>query len=202
MRLGGVGETLGEGRVGEGRDVYDGRFLVGIHFIALDHQGFSHPTYRTGNILVKIATESPALEQLVILDWELSKLGTSSADVGQFAAESLLLARYATSHEPGRTLLGSFMDAYESTLASTTQVQSADDDGKALATLFDATAIVSCTAAHAAVWGMVGPWSVDDGLKERTVKGALKLCAASARGEFGGSKAKDLTKIWDGPNEE
>ena len=152
---------------------------------------------------MKASSEStPALEQLVILDWEISKLGTSAADIGQFAAESLLLARYATSHEPGRALVGSFVETYEATLVSSTKSQSVGDGdgaGKVLATLFDGNAIVECTAAHTAVWGTLGQWNgVDSDVKERTVKGALKVCAASTRGEFEGARAGDLTTIWDG----
>jgi hypothetical protein len=189
-----------EGEVLEKEETFTmGDFWFGLLFL-LTASRMLTSTCRTGNILVKPSTESPALEQLVILDWEIAKLGTSAADIGQFAAESLLLARYATSHEPGRALVGSFVDTYEATLISSTKSQSdrdGDSAGRALATLFDGNAIVGCTAAHTAVWGTLGVWNVDSDVKERAVKGALKMCGASARGEFEGAHANDLTTIWN-----
>lgn len=156
---------------------------------------------RTGNILVKTSmvddSRPPVLEQLVILDWEIAKLGISAADIGQFAAQSLLLARYATSHGPGRALVGNFLESYEATLIS--EVNGGGmQDRKAFATLFDANAIVGCTSAHAAVWGTLGQWNIDREVKKETVRGALKVCARSARGEFEGLGAKNMAEIWDG----
>ena len=128
------------------------------------------------------------MERLVILDWELAKLGISAADIGQFAAEAHLLQRYAQDHKPGKALVSSFIKSYET---------ASRGDPTIYTTLFNPDEIAACAAAHMAVWGVVGQWNVEDSVKESSSKVALGICAESSRGAFEGRGVQGLSKIWE-----
>ncbi|KIM33508.1 hypothetical protein M408DRAFT_61492 [Serendipita vermifera MAFF 305830] len=147
----------------------------------------------TGNILVKLSPDGTQLERLFVIDWELAKLGMAAADVGQFAAEAWLLQRYPERQEPGKALVSSFLQSYDTSLRE-------GDEGSAVAAkLFDPTAIAACTGAHVAVFGILGVWEgIPQERKEETGQVALHICADSTRGAFEGKGVEGLRRIWEG----
>ncbi|KAF2823743.1 kinase-like protein [Ophiobolus disseminans] len=68
-----------------------------------------HGDFWPGNVLVRLSPRDGQYPvQLTIVDWEMSRRGTSATDVGQFAAEAFLLDRFRGE----RGLRKAFLDAY------------------------------------------------------------------------------------------
>lgn len=115
---------------------------------------FDFLSSRTGNVLVSIKVQddgTTALDALFIVDWELAKFGPAASDIGQFAAESWLLARFSANPSAGSSLLLSFLDGYGH-----------------LTTRENAEVAVHL-ASHVAVWGSRVPWSEDEAEIRRAV---------------------------------
>ncbi|KAH8724807.1 kinase-like domain-containing protein [Phaeosphaeriaceae sp. PMI808] len=74
--------------------------------LATDNECLCHGDFWPGNVLVRINAENAP--DLAIVDWEISRRGTSATDVGQFAAEAFLLDRF----RGGRDMRRHFLDAY------------------------------------------------------------------------------------------
>lgn len=149
---------------------------------------FSLFPFRTGNILVKATPEAsgePALDALVVLDWELSKTGLAATDVAQFSAESYLLHKLSSPpNRAGGDLVSSFLSGYAKTLNT---VPLADRKFG-----FDVSTILAHLAAHAAVWGQTVSWAKDDAVSgisgkditKQTVEKALGLCLRAGKREM------------------
>jgi hypothetical protein len=76
--------------------------------LATENECICHGDFWPGNILVEFRDEEEKQVELAVVDWEMSRRGTSATDVGQFAAEAFLLDRF----RGGRGLLAVFLDAY------------------------------------------------------------------------------------------
>ncbi|CAI6333315.1 unnamed protein product [Periconia digitata] len=76
--------------------------------LAADNECLCHGDYWPGNVLVKFRDERQEEVDLTVVDWEITRRGTSATDVGQFAAEAFLLDRF----RGDRGILAAFLDAY------------------------------------------------------------------------------------------
>ena len=86
-----------------------------------------------------------------MIDWEFSKYGPASSDLGQFVAESWNLAHFKD-REGGLAFLGSFRDSY---------LASVDGDGEGVN-----GGEVACHAmAHVVVWTPVVGWGDEQAVK-------------------------------------
>ncbi|KAF2715309.1 kinase-like protein [Pleomassaria siparia CBS 279.74] len=78
--------------------------------LTIDNECICHGDFWPGNILVKFQDDQNHAT-LTVVDWEMTRRGTSATDVGQFAAEAFLLDRF----RGGRGLLPAFLNAYAGT---------------------------------------------------------------------------------------
>lgn len=76
--------------------------------LATDNECVCHGDFWPGNVLVKFRDEAERDCDLTVVDWEMTRRGTSATDVAQFAAEAFLLDRF----RGGRGLLPAFLTAY------------------------------------------------------------------------------------------
>ncbi|KAF1957283.1 hypothetical protein CC80DRAFT_503660 [Byssothecium circinans] len=76
--------------------------------LATENECICHGDFWPGNVLVKFRDDEKKGVDLTVVDWEMSRRGTSATDVGQFAAEAFLLDRF----RGGRGLLPAFLNAY------------------------------------------------------------------------------------------
>lgn len=87
--------------------------------LTTDKECLCHGDFWPGNVLVKANVQTPKIQstvsdalkhptELTIVDWEMSRQGTSATDVGQFAAEAFLLDGF----RGNRGLRVDFLDAY------------------------------------------------------------------------------------------
>ncbi|RMZ73159.1 kinase-like domain [Pyrenophora seminiperda CCB06] len=74
--------------------------------LATDDECLCHGDFWPGNVLVDLSP--PAPQSPTASDFELTRLGTSATDVGQFCAEAFLLDRF----RGGRGLLPAFLGSY------------------------------------------------------------------------------------------
>jgi thiamine kinase-like enzyme len=125
--------------------------------LSTDNECLCHGDFWPGNILVRpqgpyTATNSiKRLPDLTIVDWELSRRGTSATDVGQFAAEAFLLDRF----KGARDLRVNFLDAY--VLARRWAA-----DGKPIGKEWIGRMAVHW-AVHVAFWPTQVPWADQQG---------------------------------------
>ncbi|KAF2786882.1 kinase-like protein [Melanomma pulvis-pyrius CBS 109.77] len=75
--------------------------------LAVENDCICHGDFWSGNVLVKFQDEETNAD-LTVVDWEMTRRGTSATDVGQFAAEAFLLDRF----RGGRGLMPAFLHAY------------------------------------------------------------------------------------------
>ena len=75
--------------------------------LATEDECVCHGDFWPGNVLVQ-PRESEEDVKLTVVDWEMTRRGTSATDVGQFAAEAFLLDRFRR----GKGLLHAFLNAY------------------------------------------------------------------------------------------
>ena len=72
----------------------------------------------SGNIIIRTkesADGSQTLEKVLVVDWEITKLGTPGNDIGQFAAEVYLpLAFYPACSDAANAIIEHFCSAYRS----------------------------------------------------------------------------------------
>ncbi|KAL5382754.1 hypothetical protein DPSP01_006313 [Paraphaeosphaeria sporulosa] len=76
--------------------------------LAHENECICHGDFWPGNVLVKPASEEGGKVVLTVVDWEMTRRGTSATDAAQFLAESLLLDRFC-GH---RGLVPAFLNAY------------------------------------------------------------------------------------------
>ncbi|KAF2253749.1 hypothetical protein BU26DRAFT_516049 [Trematosphaeria pertusa] len=76
--------------------------------LAMENECVCHGDFWPGNVLVKFRGEEEKEIDLTVVDWEMTRRGTSATDAGQFAAEAFLLDRF----RGGRGLLPAFLNAY------------------------------------------------------------------------------------------
>jgi len=75
--------------------------------LAVENECICHGDYWPGNILLDYR-DGEKDANLTVVDWEITRRGTSATDVGQFSAEAWLLDRF----RGGRGLLPAFLNAY------------------------------------------------------------------------------------------
>jgi Ser/Thr protein kinase RdoA (MazF antagonist) len=76
--------------------------------LAIDNECICHGDFWPGNVLVKFKVPDGKDVELTIVDWEMTRRGTSATDVAQFAAEAFLLDRF---HDE-KGLLITFLKTY------------------------------------------------------------------------------------------
>jgi hypothetical protein len=87
--------------------------------LAYENECICHGDFWPGNVLVRSKSEAPSSDiqsttaagsdlKLTVVDWEMTRRGTSATDVAQFCAEAFLLDRF----RGGRGLLRGFLNAY------------------------------------------------------------------------------------------
>ncbi|KAF2678945.1 kinase-like protein [Lentithecium fluviatile CBS 122367] len=93
-----------------GHDAEFGKYINEVFGskLATDNECVCHGDFWPGNVLVKFRDEKEQDVDLTVVDWEMTRRGTSATDVGQFAAESFLLDRF----RGGKGLLPAFLNAY------------------------------------------------------------------------------------------
>ncbi|OJD31992.1 phosphotransferase enzyme family protein [Diplodia corticola] len=109
-----------------------------------------HGDFWPGNVLVRTGEEEdgPAAVVLSVVDWEMTRRGTGTTDVAQFAAEAYLLDRFCG----GKGLLEAFLEGY---------VRAAREDGGvggAAGKEAFVQRLVVHFGVHLAVWPSVVTW--------------------------------------------
>ena len=122
--------------------------------LKLDDECVCHGDYWPGNILVDLKAGQNEATNLTIVDWELTRRGTSATDVGQFAAEAFLLDHF----RGDRGLLPAFLDGYA---AAREKLVSSTSFGKAWL-----RRMVVHWAVHVAYWPTRVEWTDIEGTKE------------------------------------
>ncbi|PVI02754.1 hypothetical protein DM02DRAFT_612726 [Periconia macrospinosa] len=131
--------------------------------LATDNECVCHGDFWPGNVLVKCNDERRDAVNLTIVDWEMSRRGTSATDVGQFAAEAFLLDRF----RGVKGLLGAFLDAY---------LSSRDFENEEAAKEW-AKRVVVHWAVHIAFWPTRVEWADRAGTQSLVDMGAMALKA-------------------------
>ncbi|KAL5445511.1 hypothetical protein PMIN06_008050 [Paraphaeosphaeria minitans] len=76
--------------------------------LAHENECICHGDFWPGNVLVKPAAKQGGGVDLTVVDWEMTRRGTSATDTAQFIAESFLLDRFCGD----RRLVPAFLNAY------------------------------------------------------------------------------------------
>jgi thiamine kinase-like enzyme len=149
--------------------------LVNEHFgslLKIDDECLCHGDFWPGNVLLKNTNQEPATSNtsnvptLTIVDWEMSRLGTSATDVGQFAAEAFLLDTFSGN----RGLRKSFLDTYAAACKGY-------GNGKAIDKRWVQRVAVHW-AVHIAYWPTQVQWTDEQGTRELVDLGIRVLQAA------------------------
>jgi thiamine kinase-like enzyme len=137
-----------------------------------DDECLCHGDFWPGNVLLKSASQEPStsppssVPALTIVDWEMSRRGTSATDVGQFAAEAFLLDTFSGN----RGLRKAFLDAYATAYGS-------HADGKAIDKRWVQRMAVHW-AVHITYWPTRVRWTNDYGTRALVDLGLRVLQAA------------------------
>lgn len=136
--------------------------------LATDNECVCHGDFWPGNVLVRFCSEQGGGVDLTVVDWEISRRGTSATDVGQFAAEAFLLDRF----RGGRGLLADFLGAY---------VEARFGDLEAMGELGEkewVKRVVVHWAVHVAFWPTRVAWTDREGTRKLVEIGIAVLEAA------------------------
>lgn len=76
--------------------------------LAMDDESVCHGDFWPGNVMLQNSSVTGAPQILTVIDWELVRVGSSSTDVGQFAAEAFMLDRFCGN----KGLRSAFLQAY------------------------------------------------------------------------------------------
>lgn len=128
--------------------------------LSVDDECVCHGDFWPGNVLIKqdISKEGPV--ELTIVDWEMTRRGTSATDVAQFTAEAFLLHRFK-----GETdLLPNFLEAYAKAR-----------EGDAYLNKKWMGRLVVHWAIHVAYWPTRVQWTTEEGTRELVDLGAGML---------------------------
>jgi hypothetical protein len=159
--------------------------------LEVEDECLCHGDFWPGNVLVRSGSGSDTkkhLPDLTIVDWEMSRRGTSATDVGQFAAEAFLLDRF----RGGRGLRVGFLDEYIA-------ARNADWTSEQLGKEWIRRMAVHW-AVHVAFWPTRVPWTNEQGTKELVGIGIEVLQMALVFDWAGLKKSalfKDLSKDWE-----
>lgn len=163
--------------------------------LATENECICHGDFWPGNVLVRQTTTSapttPSMNpfsdvDLTIVDWELTRRGTSATDVGQFAAEAYLLDRF----RGGRGLRAAFLSNY---LEKRTQ-----DIGTVQIGREWLLRMAVHWAVHVAFWPTRVEWTNEEGTRG-LVKTGVEVLEAVLRGKWLDVSASVL---FDGVREE
>lgn len=153
--------------------------------LATDNECICHGDFWPGNVLVRSRHDGRRSVDLTVVDWEMTRRGTSATDVGQFAAEAFLLDRF----RGGKGLLPSFLDAYA--LARKDSLHLGKCWIKRMAAHW---------AVHVAFWPTRVPWTDRDGV-QKLVDLAVDVLKATVYEEWAALRASELFKnsgaYWD-----
>jgi thiamine kinase-like enzyme len=139
--------------------------------LASDDECICHGDFWPGNVLVQgkrqEASSNPSenFSNLTIVDWEMSRRGTSATDVGQFAAEAFLLDTF----HGDRGLRRHFLNAYALAREGYTDDKPLDKEWiRRMAVHW---------AVHIGFWPTQVPWTDEQGTRELV---DLAICALQA----------------------
>jgi thiamine kinase-like enzyme len=130
--------------------------------LSTDNECLCHGDFWPGNVLWRPKDLGPSdnpgihqsMHELTIIDWEMSRRGTSATDVGQFAAEAFLLDRF----RGGRGLRAHFLDAYST---ARREVENGEPIGKRWI-----RRMATHWAVHVAFWPTRVPWTDREGTQK------------------------------------
>jgi thiamine kinase-like enzyme len=145
--------------------------------LSSDNECLCHGDFWPGNVLWRPkdlgsfdnSGIQKSTHELTIIDWEMSRRGTSATDVGQFAAEAFLLDRF----RGGRGLRAHFLDAY---LTARREAENGEPIGKRWI-----RRMATHWAVHVAFWPTRVSWTDREGTQKLVDigGGVLKLVLAS-----------------------
>ncbi|KAF2659051.1 kinase-like protein [Lophiostoma macrostomum CBS 122681] len=158
--------------------------------LATDNECVCHGDLWPGNVLVKFDKDAESEVQLTIVDWEMTRRGTSATDVAQFAAEAFLLDRFWG----GRGFLPVFLDAY---------VEARHERGVSVGKEWVRRMAVHW-AVHIAYWPTRVEW-VDREGRQKLVDIGVKVLKAAVDDDWEKLKVSELlkdvgeswTKVWE-----
>lgn len=133
--------------------------------------------------------------RLTVVDWEMTRRGTSATDVAQFAAESFLLDRFRS---PSKSLLPVFLDAYaEARLAAEGR-----GDVKVKIDREWVRRMAVHWGVHIAFWPTRVQWAEDREGKQALVDIGVEVLKAATEGNWEKLRKselfKDVGKVWNG----
>ncbi|KAF1971735.1 kinase-like protein [Bimuria novae-zelandiae CBS 107.79] len=130
-----------------------------------ENECLCHGDFWPGNVLLKnpstSSSSTPTSVDLTVVDWEMSRRGTSATDAAQFCAEAFLLDRF----RGARGLLPAFLNAYLAVRG-----------GKALGREWFARIAVHW-GVHVGFWPTRVEWTDGEGTRELVEMGAQVLRA-------------------------
>jgi thiamine kinase-like enzyme len=130
--------------------------------LATDNECLCHGDFWPGNVLWRPkdlgssekSETHRCVHELTVIDWEMSRRGTSATDVGQFAAEAFLLDRF----KGGRGLRANFLDAY---IAARGEAENGEAIGRRWI-----RRMAAHWAVHVAFWPTRVPWTDREGTQK------------------------------------
>jgi hypothetical protein len=159
--------------------------------LEVEDECLCHGDFWPGNVLVQSGTSSEVekdLPALTIVDWEMSRRGTSATDVGQFAAEAFLLDRF----QGGRGLRVNFLNEYMLARHMNTEGLSLDQAW--------VRRMAVHWAVHVAYWPTRVPWTDEPGTKELVDMG-ISVLQMALLFDWAGLKQSvlfaDVSKDWE-----
>ncbi|KAH7386910.1 kinase-like domain-containing protein [Phaeosphaeria sp. MPI-PUGE-AT-0046c] len=155
--------------------------------LATDDECLCHGDFWPGNVLVQPKdSDAKAVPELTVVDWEMSRRGTSATDVGQFAAEAFLLDRF----RGNSGLRVNFLDRY---------VAAREAAGWPVGREWVRRMAVHW-ATHVAYWPTRVPWTDEKGTEELVAIGVRTLKSV-LEGDWEGLKESelfgDLVERWE-----
>jgi Ser/Thr protein kinase RdoA (MazF antagonist) len=147
--------------------------------LATDNDCVCHGDFWPGNVLLQFRNEAERDVDLTVVDWEMTRRGTSATDVGQFAAEAFLLDRF----RGGRGLLRAFLDAYVA----------ASKDGRIFGKNW-MTRVAVHWAVHVAFWPTRVEWTDTEGT-QKLVDIGVAVLKAVVDGDSEKLRASELFKM-------
>ncbi|KAF2637706.1 hypothetical protein P280DRAFT_530035 [Massarina eburnea CBS 473.64] len=162
--------------------------------LATENECICNGDFWPGNVLVKFRDETEKDVDLTVVDWEMTRRGTSATDVGQFAAEAFLLDRF----RGGKGLLPAFLNEYVKTREA-----GVAKDGVVIGREWIRRMAIHW-ATHVAFWPMRVEWSDQEGTRKLVDVGVGVLKAVvdddceSLRGsELFCGAGESLKMIWE-----
>jgi tRNA A-37 threonylcarbamoyl transferase component Bud32 len=134
---------------------------------APNHQAITHGDFWPGNVLVDV--HDGHLRKLHLVDWELSRPGLPSIELGQMCAELYLLARFVDGREKAMgEMVSSLWDAYAGVSGDLSEEFRRQ--------------LLQHAGAHFVCWPprTLPAWGTEDEIRELVIEGVMLLSGRSA----------------------